>query len=263
MPILPPGTLLQLMYLKDRLRRLRPGRFVEIGPGAGHISALLLDAGWSGVAYDLEASTVAALEARFPTEIASGRYRPVHGNWLELDSSDKFDLVLSCMVLEHFDDAGERIFIDVARRNLSPDGTMITIVPGSPKHWGIEDEIAGHFRRYTSRSVAELFAASGWQIKHAAGLTFPVSNVLLPLSNFLVRRSEARKLSLSMIERTKQSGIRNVPMKTTFPTILKFLLNERSLLPLHLLQKLFVKSDSALVLYVETEPLHNPVPHRG
>jgi hypothetical protein len=42
MAILPPGTLLQLMYIKERLRAVKPCRFVEIGPGAGDTSGLLL-----------------------------------------------------------------------------------------------------------------------------------------------------------------------------------------------------------------------------
>jgi SAM-dependent methyltransferase len=254
MAILPPGTLLQLMYLKERLRGVRPGRFVEIGPGAGHISALLLDAGWSGVSYDLEPSTVKALEQRFPREIQSGRYQPINGDWLASNSTGAFDLVVSCMVLEHFDGDGERVFVETAKRNLAPSGLMITIVPGSPQHWGIEDEIAGHFRRYSSTTAHTLFEISGWSVLHTAGLTFPISNLLYPLSNFLVRRSEARKLSLSMIERTKQSGIRDVPMKTTFPSIFGLLLNERTMYPLHLLQKAFRESEHAMVLYVEATP---------
>ena len=158
------------------------------------------------------------------------------------------------MVLEHFDDTGERAFVEMAKRNLAPDGLMITIVPGSPKHWGIEDEIAGHFRRYSDASACELFGAAGWNVRHTAGLTFPISNLLYPLSNFLVRRSEARNLSLSMIERTKKSGIRDVPMKTTFPSLLGILLNERSMYPLHLLQKMFRRSSRAMVLYIEAKP---------
>jgi len=251
---LPPGTLLQLLYLRERLRAVQPGRFAEIGPGAGHISALLLELGWSGVSYDLESSTVAALQRRFSQEIEAGRYRPITRDWLASDSSERFDLVLSCMVLEHFDDDGERAFLEVAKRNLSPDGLMITIVPGSPSHWGIEDEIAGHFRRYSDGSARALFDSAGWNVRHTAGLTFPVSNLLFPVSNFLVRRSESRKLSLSMVERTKQSGIRDVPMKTTFPSLFGLLLNEKTMYALHLLQKAFRRSKRAMVLYVEATP---------
>ncbi|OUL88689.1 class I SAM-dependent methyltransferase [Paraburkholderia hospita] len=254
MATLPPGTLLQLMYLKERLRAVPPGRFVEIGPGAGHISALLLSLGWHGVAYDLEPSTIDALNRRFPAETADGRYVAVNGDWLNATENEKVDLVVSCMVLEHLDDAGEKAFVDQAHRSLSSNGRMITIVPGSQEHWGIEDEIAGHYRRYTADSASALFDGADWHVNHTAGLTFPISNMLFPLSNFLVRRSEAKKLTLSMVERTKKSGIRDVPMKTNFPNIFGLLLNERAMYPLHLLQKAFRSSSRAMVLYVETVP---------
>jgi hypothetical protein len=52
-PALPPGTILQHRYLKERLSRLRPGRFVEVGCGKGFTSRVLLDAGWTGIGYDL------------------------------------------------------------------------------------------------------------------------------------------------------------------------------------------------------------------
>lgn len=46
--ILPPGTILQQMYFKERLRALSCGRFVEVGAGQGVVSKTLLDLGWSG-----------------------------------------------------------------------------------------------------------------------------------------------------------------------------------------------------------------------
>jgi 16S rRNA A1518/A1519 N6-dimethyltransferase RsmA/KsgA/DIM1 with predicted DNA glycosylase/AP lyase activity len=52
MVVLPPGTLLQLMYVQERIRLVAPGRFIEIGPGGGEITKLLLDHGWSGYSYD-------------------------------------------------------------------------------------------------------------------------------------------------------------------------------------------------------------------
>jgi SAM-dependent methyltransferase len=254
MAILPPGTLLQLMYIKERLRSVKPGRFVEIGPGAGHASSLMLSLGWRGTAYDLEQSTVTALERRFANEIAVGRYSVVNGDWLKADRDEQFDLVLSCMVMEHLDADGERAFVERARRSISADGRMVSIVPASPEHWGIEDEIAGHYRRYSADSAMILLGSAGWRVTHTAGLTFPISNLLFPLSNFLVRRSEGRKLSLSMVERTKQSGIRDVPMKTSFPSVFGLLLNERTMYPLHLIQKVFRRSKHAMVLYVEATP---------
>lgn len=252
MDVLPPGTILQLMYLKERISGLKPGKFVEIGAGAGHISHLLLSLGWRGKAYDLSPTTGETLRNRFAGQIASGSYDVVVGDWLTAPF-EPCELVISSMVMEHFDDEGQRAFISHGRNCLTVDGTMIAIVPGSPAHWGIEDEIAGHYRRYSRETAISVFDQEGMHMVHIAGLTYPVSNMLFPLSNFIVKRSESKKLTLSMIDRTKQSGIRGVPLKTTFPKVLGLLLNEKVMFPLHVVQKAFGKSDKAMVLYCETK----------
>lgn len=254
MAVLPPGTLLQLMYLRERLRRLAPGKFIEMGPGSGEITRLLLDHGWSGRSYDLEAKTVASLKIRFAKEISEGRFVALNEDFLSSEIPEKADLVISCMVMEHLEDDKQSTFMKKSSDCLMPDGVMIGLVPASPAHWGIEDDIAGHCRRYTRETVQELVAVNDWSLLHIAGLTFPVSNLLLPVSNFLVNRSERQKLLLSSLERTKQSGRRSVKYKTHFPAILGLLLNECTLFPLHILQKLCAQSEHALVLFFEARP---------
>ena len=78
--------------------------------------------------------------------------------------------------------------------------------------------------------------------------------MLLPVSNALVRRSEGHKRALPEEERTRRSGTRDVAFKTTFPRALGFVLNERTLYPLHIVQKAARQSDRALVLYAEATP---------
>lgn len=255
MTVLPPGTLLQLMYLRERLKHVKPGRFVEIGPGSGEITQLLLDQGWVGQSYDLEAVTIERLRIRFANEIKRGSYRLDNVDYLsQLQQPESVDLVISYMVMEHLDDATEFSFMRRSSEVLKSDGLMIGLVPGSPLHWGIEDDIAGHCRRYTRDKIKSLMADTGWTTGHLVGLTFPISNFLLPVSNFLVNRSEKSKLSLTPMERTKQSGRRNVAFKTHFPSLLGMVLNQYILWPLHLLQKLFKNSDHALVIYFESRP---------
>lgn len=253
--VLPPGTLLQLSYLRERLGALRPGRFIEVGPGAGEITQLLLSLGWTGRSYDLDAVTVRNLEHRFAAEIERGRYFAVQSDYLASPSPDeRVDLVISCMVMEHLDECLESAFMRKSLEVLSPTGIMIGLVPASPERWGIEDDIAGHCRRYTRASIERLMQQTGWSLQHLAGLTFPVSNILLPLSNFLVNRSEKAKLNLSAIERTKSSGRRSVKFKTHFPALLGLVLNRWSIWPMHMLQKVFKNSDKALVIYFESRP---------
>lgn len=253
--VLPPGTILQLMHLRQRIVEIPPGRFIEIGPGSGEITRLLLDHGWAGSSYDLEETTIAHLRARFAEEIGDRRFTPILGDYLESKPSPEgVDLVISCMVMEHLEDDAQTSFMKKSAGHLKTSGLMIGLVPASPKHWGIEDDIAGHCRRYTRESIQSLVNHCGWQLQHLAGLTFPVSNFLLPLSNFLVRRSEHSLLALSHLDRTKLSGRRAVKFKTHFPSVFGILLNRYTLFPLYILQCLYSKSDSALILYFEACP---------
>ena len=256
---LPPGTQLQLMYIKERLKQSRPGQFIEIGPGHGDITRLLLDLGWTGRSMDLETVTVQRLQARFADEIAAGKYTASVDDYVAKRPDARMDLVISCMVMEHLDDDAELAFMQRSAEWLKPQGLMIGLVPGSPAHWGIEDEIAGHCRRYTREDVSLLASKTGWAIEQLCGLTYPLSNMLLSLSNYLVRRSEAEKLRLSELERTKQSGRRHVKYKTHLPAVMGWLVNKYTLLPAYLLQKLFRHSEKALVLYFEARPLKKGV----
>lgn len=251
--VLPPGTILTLMYLKERLRNLVPGKFIEVGPGSsGLVSKVLIDLGWKGVAYELNHDSVEILNYNFGAYISKGQFEVKNIDWLKTDKIDPADLIISCMVLEHLSSIQEEEFIDKAYHALNKKGLLITIVPSSQKHWGIEDEIAGHFRRYSIETVKQLVNNKRWKIKDIQGLTYPLSNMLFPISNYLVKRNEKSKLNLSLIERTKQSGNRNVLMKTDYPKILKYILNEITLYPLHVFQKMF-NYKNALNLYFEVQ----------
>jgi phospholipid N-methyltransferase len=255
MSLLPPGTILQHMYLGERLKRLASGEFVEVGPGAGDLTDLLLSEGWVGTCFDLNEQTIAKLANRFSKEIKAGKLRLRNEDFTSSSIEASVDLVISCMVMEHLSNADEQSFLSSAKMRLKTDGKMIAFVPSSPENWGIEDDIAGHFRRYTRESVSNLLQKTDWKLEHISGLTFPVSNMLLPISNYLVRKSEAEKIELSLKERTKLSGNRNVFFKTSFPAIAKLLLNRLVMSPFHWLQKKLGNSESALVLYFEAAPL--------
>ena len=161
MTALPPGTILQLMYIKERLQSIKPtpGYFIEVGPGSGEITHLLLDLGWHGRSYDLDYLTIQRLQNRFSQEIAQGRYLAANSNYLDCSSEKHYeaDLVISCMVIEHLDENSECTFMQKSSEMLNQDGFMICLVPASPRHWGIEDEIAGHYRRYSEKFSQKTF----------------------------------------------------------------------------------------------------------
>ncbi len=256
MSVLPPGTILQLMYLRERLRNIEPGCFIEIGPGSGEVTNLLLELGWVGVSYDLEPRTVELLKNRFSRVIFEGRFNAKNEDYLSIDANSevKVDLIISCMVMEHLSDDLENKFMKLSSELLCDNGLMIGFVPSSPAHWGVEDDIAGHCRRYTRDALCKLANSNGWYIRNLTGLTYPLSNILLPISNFLVRRAEKSKLTMTDLEKTKASGIRDLQFKTNFSSILSLLLNRHVLLPLYWIQKVFSFSSNSLVLYFEAAP---------
>jgi SAM-dependent methyltransferase len=251
----PPGTILQHLYLSQRIERLVPGRFVEVGPGRGDITALLLEKSWSGVAVEVDHLSAEYLKSRFESEIASGRLVVLEDDFLGISAVQSVDLVISSMVMEHLDQDSELAFMDRSRDVLRAGGLMIGLVPAGARYWGIEDAVAGHMRRYERSSLRDLAQRSDWEISHVAGLTFPVSNILLPLSNLLVGRAESDRLEMTAEARTRISGRREVAMKTRFPDGMKLLLNDISLRPLHWVQKLFRGSERCLVLYFEARCL--------
>jgi SAM-dependent methyltransferase len=257
---LPPGTILQRMYVTERLRRLRAGTFVDVGTGEGWLAKTLLDAGWRGTGYEPGATAAAQAERWLAREIGDGRFRLERRDWLAVETSEcePVDLVASAMVLEHLAPEQERRYFRQAARHLRRGGRAILLVPASPAHWGIEDEVAGHYRRYTEQSMRELIARADWQLGHLAGLTFPLGNLLLPLSNHLVRKSEQHLRTRSMAQRTIASGSRDVPLKTRFPVGFGLILNEYALAPWHWWQKAARHDPRALVLYVECWPTAMP-----
>jgi SAM-dependent methyltransferase len=250
-PVLPPGTILQHIYIRKRLRDVPPGRFVEVGTGDGLVSRLLLDLGWSGSGWDLNQQAIEHGRALNATYVEQGRYELHHGDWFAAEASGTADLVVSMMVLEHLDDDAERQYFDRAAAELVGGGRLILLVPGSPDHWGIEDEIAGHMRRYTRASLDHLVKESGWEVEYLVGLTWPISNLLLRISNRLVRRSESDRLALDFEDRTIASGHRQVAWKTRFPRVMRLALNEWTMRPLHLAQVAGSGKENALVLYCE------------
>lgn len=246
-----PGSILQRLYLRERLRRLAGRSFLEIGSGNGYNSRTLLENGLSGIGVDLNASACKKNRALNHEAIGAGRYAVEEVDFFGYEFRQPFDLIFSCMVIEHLDDEAVNAYFARAKKLLRPNGLIMTFVPAQPRYWGIEDDLVGHKKRYTFADFPQIAQRFGLAVRANVGLTFPVSNALLPLSNRVVRANESHKQSLSEREQTIQSGNREVAFKTDFPWYMALLLNDVTMYPLHLVQKIFSKSDRSMVIYSE------------
>ena len=252
--VLAPGNILINKYLLERAQNWEHARrFIELGAGRGQLSSLLLEKGLDGIAYDLNEGACRENIASNTDFINDGRFEVRNSSFLDGSlPEDSADIVITSMMLEHLTEDAVAATTEAAASALRTGGRFVVIVPAGPQYWGVEDDVAGHLRRYTREDLGEICAGTNLRLTHMAGLTFPVSNVLLPLSNLIVTKVESRRVAdQSVQQRTIRSGNREIPLKTSFPRLLKPLLSYRTFAPLHYLQKRFVGSERALVLYAE------------
>jgi len=248
-----PGTILQMLYLRQRIRKNGWKSFYEIGCGKGIFSKQFLSLGLSGKAIDLNNRACDRAMIENTSFVEKGQYTVEYGDFSNQEITEKYDVVFSCMVIEHIPNESRTDFMLKCKDLLSKNGRITCLVPSSMKHWGVEDDIAGHILRFERSDVYALAEELNMKVAHIAGLTYPVSNWLFRLSNAIVSKNEKDMLDKSQQERTVYTGSREVQFKTDFPLWTGFLLNPIVLFPLHLFQKLFRKNENSMVLYFELE----------
>ena len=238
----PPGTLCQNQAVLDLVRASRAQTFCEVGVGTGSLSLALCRNGLRGVGIELSSAAAAVARQRLP-----GDFHLIEGDFMSMPPpGETFDVGVSMMVMEHIEDdvAFVRRLVSLVRRG----GTVIVGVPARMDRWGVEDEAAGHFRRYERGDVSRVMAAAGLDGVVIRSVSVPAANITFHLSNLLVRSAWARRRSLSQQERTELSGLHDVPFKTMFPAPFKVLLNPVAMYPLFVLQRAFYGTDWGLTI---------------
>ena len=255
---LAPGNILQNMYLKKRIvtnKQTNKLTFIELGSGNGNISNILLKLGLSGIGFDLNKDACILNENLNEIFIKKGDYEVLNNDFFNYKRK-KVDIIISSHTIEHFPEDLLKNFFIKAKSLLKNNGTIISLVPSSMKYWGIEDETVGHYRRFEFQDFIKIAKDNNFIIKNIAGLTYPLSNILFKLSNYLIDRKEAWKKDLSKEEQTKLSssgGAKQVKYKTNFPYWFKYIINEITMYPFYLLQLFFKKNRDSMVIYCEYE----------
>jgi SAM-dependent methyltransferase len=245
----PPGTFCTHAAVRDVVRRRGGRRFLEVGCGGGDISKLLCDAGMEGVGVDFSERAVAIARRTLESQIETGRYELHHGDIHDLgDNFTTVDMALSFMVMEHVeDDVG---FLRSFMKFVRPGGNVVVGVPGRRDHWSFEDETVGHLRRYDREDLERVLKEAGLTDIEVWSVAVPVANILFRIGDWLVRKSgEAGKLGQSQREQTETSGIREIPWKTVFPSWVRLILNDYTLWPLFVIQRLFYRTGLGVTMF--------------
>lgn len=137
----------------EYLRRLGTTSLWEVGSGTGAMARRLAEAVPDIVAIEPLANGAQAAAALGLTSLC-GTLQDFRLPDASLDCIGAFD------VLEHLPDDGPLVY--EFRRVLRPRGSVVVTVPAFTGLWGDEDDVAGHFRRYTSRTLRAAFASHGF-----------------------------------------------------------------------------------------------------
>jgi 2-polyprenyl-3-methyl-5-hydroxy-6-metoxy-1,4-benzoquinol methylase len=146
----------------------------DIGGGNGFVSLGLMEAGFSVAV--IEPGPLGAANAkkrRIPTVICA----TTDGTNIKssaLGAVGLFD------VIEHMEN--DVVFLKSIRNLVKPGGRLYATVPAYSLLWSEEDDLAGHFRRYTSKSICRSIASAGFDIEFASYIFAP-----LPIPIFLFR----------------------------------------------------------------------------
>lgn len=162
------------------------GAIFDIGGGNGFVSSGLEAAGFDAVL--VEPGKVGALNAKTrglenvicaTTDVA--KFKP-HS----LPAVGLFD------VIEHLDD--DLSFLQSIQGIMKKDGYLYVTVPSYPFLWSEEDVLAGHFRRYSLKSISNVLQAAGFTVVFSSYI-FRVIPILV-----LFLRTLPYKLGLSQGE---------------------------------------------------------------
>lgn len=155
----------------EAIKRYPPsGTLYDVGGGNGYVSLGLKRAGYEVTLVEPGAEGVKNARARGILSVIPATLREAGLADHSLEAVGLFD------VLEHIEDESD--FLSGVHDKLKHSGDLYITVPAYNWLWSYEDEIAGHFRRYTVRSLSHLLSQHGFSIKYG---TYFFSFLPLPI----------------------------------------------------------------------------------
>ncbi len=136
-------------------------RILEIGTGQGNFRRYL-PASHQYVSIDIDSQVIQRASQRDP----DGKYicaDIANAQTLNCLQGIEFDTVLCTNVLEHIESDHQAIKNMLAV--LRPGGKLLLFVPAFPALYSSMDKLAGHYRRYTKRSIRRCLAGTNGRVE--------------------------------------------------------------------------------------------------
>lgn len=167
-----------------RLPPLGRGPILDIGGGNGFVSRGLADAGFEVALLEPGRAGAVNAKSRGVATVICATFTGAEFQPGSLPACGLFD------VLEHIED--DESFLRSVEAVLAPDGLLYLTVPSYPFLWSHQDELAGHYRRYTRRSLTAALALAGLEVELATYFFRPLPAAILLLRAIPYRLGLAR-----------------------------------------------------------------------
>ena len=174
--------------------------FFDIGGGNGFVTKAIQDAKIEVVLVEPGKSGVINAKSRNVERVICGATSNLTDLSGTISSIGAFD------VLEHIEN--DKSFVKEISDLLKPQGYFYLTLPAFQFLWSNDDDDAGHFRRYTEKSIRVLLEKKGFEIIY---FTYIFSILILPL--FLLRTLTSklgirqRKISQTKNEHTQNTWL--------------------------------------------------------
>jgi len=136
------------------------GPLFDIGGGNGFVAAGLQAAGFDVVLVEPGESGVLNARSRGLNTVVHSTLGGAGFYSNSLPAASLFD------VLEHIED--DRLLLMSIHRSLVPSGRLYISVPAHRWLWSSADDYAGHYRRYSRRSLSTALTDSGFEVEYVS-----------------------------------------------------------------------------------------------
>jgi SAM-dependent methyltransferase len=158
-----------ILYCLDRLidQYNLTWPFLDVGCGSADVSCHLALRGWQGKAIDF--SDIAIHQAKKSLLIFQSIKLEQKSIFQETGT---YKTILLMDVIEHIED--DNAALKKLYSLMVPDGHLVITVPSNPKEWRWDDDLYGHYRRYTVEEIKNKLVKANFEPIVFWDFTYPV-----------------------------------------------------------------------------------------
>jgi len=159
-------------------------KVLDYGCGSGFLVGQLQERGFDASGVDVSKEAI-----DFGSEKGINNLSKIDGVLTNYPDAS-FDLVLAMDVIEHIKE--DDLVIKELERLVKPNGILVITVPAYKWMWGVQDEVAHHFRRYTMGSILKLASVTRLSIvkkSYFNTFLFPVAAIVRLASKWFNKKN--------------------------------------------------------------------------